>query len=96
VVVAMAGAPLLLVMLVGAVGLAAAERGGGKLRQGYYEQSCPRAEQIVKDYVERHIPQEPSVAATLIRTHFHDCFVRVRTHALSSGAPSTARVCDES
>ncbi|KAM3213787.1 hypothetical protein ACQJBY_066297 [Aegilops geniculata] len=72
----MAGAPLVLVMLVAAVGLAAAERGGGKLRQGYYEQSCPRAEQIVKDYVERQIPLEPSVAATLIRTHFHDCFVR--------------------
>ncbi|XP_037469911.1 peroxidase 39-like [Triticum dicoccoides] len=71
----MAGAPLVLVMLVVAVGVAAAER-GGKLQQGFYEQSCPRAEQIVKDYVEQQIPREPSVAATLIRTHFHDCFVR--------------------
>ena len=71
----MAAAKLVLAMLVVAVGVAAGE-GGGKLRQGYYEQSCPRAEQIVKHYVERHIPHAPSVAATLIRTHFHDCFVR--------------------
>ncbi|VAI91733.1 unnamed protein product [Triticum turgidum subsp. durum] len=71
----MAAAKLVLAMLVVAVGVAAGE-GGGKLRQGYYEQSCPRAEQIVKHYVERHVPHAPSVAATLIRTHFHDCFVR--------------------
>jgi peroxidase len=71
----MAAAPLVLVMLVVVGGMVAAE-GGGKLRQGYYEQSCPRAEQIVKHYVERHVPHAPSVAATLIRTHFHDCFVR--------------------
>ncbi|KAM0910369.1 hypothetical protein ACQ4PT_014202 [Festuca glaucescens] len=54
----------------------AAEEDGWKLRQGFYEQSCPRAEQIVKHYVEQHVPHAPSVAATLLRTHFHDCFVR--------------------
>ena len=74
----MAAAPLVLAVLVVTVGVAAAMAEGGKLWQGYYEQSCPRAEQIVKHYVERHIPHAPSVAATLIRTHFHDCFVRVR------------------
>ncbi|XP_044957868.1 peroxidase 39-like [Hordeum vulgare subsp. vulgare] len=72
----MAAAWLVLVMLL-LVGVAVATaEAGGKLRQGFYDRSCPRAEQIVKHYVERHVPRAPSVAATLIRTHFHDCFVR--------------------
>ncbi|XP_062178921.1 peroxidase 3-like [Phragmites australis] len=57
---------------------AAAVLGGAtaQLRDGFYEHSCPRAEQIVKHYTQQHIPHAPSVAATLLRTHFHDCFVR--------------------
>ncbi|KAM7481556.1 hypothetical protein LguiB_006139 [Lonicera macranthoides] len=38
--------------------------------------SCPKAEKIVQDYVHDHIQNAPTVAATLLRMHFHDCFVR--------------------
>ncbi|KAF8414040.1 hypothetical protein HHK36_002039 [Tetracentron sinense] len=36
--------------------------------------SCPKAEKIVLDYVKKHIPNAPSLAAAFIRIHFHDCF----------------------
>jgi peroxidase len=63
---------VLVVAAVAAVGGARAQ-----LQDGFYAHSCPRAEQIVKGFVEEHVPHVPSVAATLLRTHFHDCFVRV-------------------
>ncbi|XP_010524488.1 PREDICTED: peroxidase 30 [Tarenaya hassleriana] len=47
-----------------------------QLQMNFYERSCPKAEKIVSDYVHQHIYNAPSLAATLIRMHFHDCFVR--------------------
>ncbi|KAJ7981315.1 Peroxidase [Quillaja saponaria] len=47
-----------------------------QLQLGFYAKSCPKSEKIIQDYVNEHIPNAPSLAATLIRMHFHDCFVR--------------------
>ncbi|XP_022775729.1 peroxidase 3-like [Durio zibethinus] len=47
-----------------------------QLQMNFYAQSCPKAEKIVQDYVKEHIPNAPSLAASFIRMHFHDCFVR--------------------
>ncbi|KAK8716392.1 hypothetical protein V6N13_043702 [Hibiscus sabdariffa] len=45
------------------------------LRMDYYLMSCPFAEQIVKDTVNTALQNDPSLAAALVRMHFHDCFI---------------------
>ncbi|XP_039139928.1 peroxidase 57-like [Dioscorea cayenensis subsp. rotundata] len=39
----------------------------------FYNQSCPRAELIVNSVVRKHVLQDPSIPAGLLRLHFHDC-----------------------
>ncbi|KAL4379040.1 hypothetical protein GQ457_02G018110 [Hibiscus cannabinus] len=45
------------------------------LRMDYYLMSCPFAEQIVKNTVNSALQNDPSLAAALVRMHFHDCFI---------------------
>ncbi|KAJ8771710.1 hypothetical protein K2173_026887 [Erythroxylum novogranatense] len=46
------------------------------LRVGFYQSTCPKAESIVLELVQRRFFADPSVVAALLRMHFHDCFVR--------------------
>ena len=43
----------------------------------FYQFSCPQANDIVMSVLERAIANEPRMAASLLRLHFHDCFVQV-------------------
>ncbi|XP_055824248.1 peroxidase 3-like [Solanum dulcamara] len=47
-----------------------------QLQLNFYAKSCPQAEKIIQDYVQKQIPNAPCLAAALLRLHFHDCFVR--------------------
>lgn len=51
-------------------------KGQGGLKPGFYSSSCPRAEAIVRATVESQFGKDPTVAAGLLRLHFHDCFVQ--------------------
>ncbi|KAM0003416.1 putative peroxidase [Helianthus debilis subsp. tardiflorus] len=55
--------------------------GGGQGYPGlfpeFYSFSCPQANGIVMSVLERVIAEEPRMAASLLRLHFHDCFVQV-------------------
>ncbi|GAB2284543.1 hypothetical protein Dimus_018997 [Dionaea muscipula] len=54
----------------------AAGRGGGNgLHANFYRFKCPQAERVVSSVVNAALKDYPDVAASLIRLHFHDCFV---------------------
>ncbi|KAI4390056.1 hypothetical protein MLD38_002208 [Melastoma candidum] len=43
---------------------------------GYYHKSCPNFESIVNQKVNQWVKQDPTLAPSLMRLHFHDCAVR--------------------
>ncbi|KAK2393207.1 Peroxidase superfamily protein [Trifolium repens] len=49
---------------------------GQGTRVGFYSSTCPKAESIVKSTVAAHVNSDSSLAAGLLRMHFHDCFVQ--------------------
>ncbi|KAK4387433.1 Peroxidase 64 [Sesamum angolense] len=46
------------------------------LSVNYYHQTCPTAESIVTNVVHEATTNDKTVPAALLRTHFHDCFIR--------------------
>lgn len=50
------------------------------LKMGFYKTSCPSAESIIKNTTAQYISRAPTLAAPLLRMHYHDCFVRVCMH----------------
>nr|AGT16805.1 peroxidase precursor [Saccharum hybrid cultivar R570] len=70
-------APVVLGVAMVVVVLASSATGAsGQLRMGFYAESCPGVERMVGDFVRQHVRRVPTVAAALLRLHFHDCFVR--------------------
>ena len=47
------------------------------LSMDYYMMNCPIAEFIVRDSVTSALQSDPTLAAGLVRMHFHDCFIQV-------------------
>ncbi|CAN8238143.1 unnamed protein product [Cochlearia groenlandica] len=48
----------------------------GDLNLHYYRFKCPQVETIVHRVTFQYVSRRPSLAAALLRMHFHDCFVR--------------------
>lgn len=53
------------------------------LSMDYYLRRCPLAELIVKIKVIKALQADPTLAASLVRLHFHDCFIEVLSLSLS-------------
>ncbi|XVF67187.1 hypothetical protein PTKIN_Ptkin10aG0100100 [Pterospermum kingtungense] len=64
---------------------------GQGTRVGFYSSSCPQAESIVKSTVEAHFRSNPRVAPSLLRMHFHDCFVRGCDASILIDGPNTEK-----
>ncbi|CAL5061051.1 unnamed protein product [Urochloa decumbens] len=54
----------------------AASASGQRLSPTFYSRSCPRALATIKAAVTAAVAQEPRMGASLLRLHFHDCFVQ--------------------
>ncbi|XP_002980450.2 peroxidase P7 [Selaginella moellendorffii] len=46
-----------------------------QLSPTFYDSSCPKLLSTVRSVLERAVQREPRMAASLLRLHFHDCFV---------------------
>ncbi|KAK1592430.1 hypothetical protein Q3G72_024844 [Acer saccharum] len=49
---------------------------GGELKNQFYKESCPEAEDIVQDIIWKRVSTNSTLPAKFLRMHFHDCFVR--------------------
>ncbi|WOH07161.1 hypothetical protein DCAR_0626590 [Daucus carota subsp. sativus] len=47
-----------------------------RLSLDYYHASCPQLEGIIQQKLQALVKKDNSLAASIIRLHFHDCFVR--------------------
>ncbi|CAH8306034.1 unnamed protein product [Eruca vesicaria subsp. sativa] len=65
---------LVLVILLSVLGVSVSHPKG--LDLNYYKHRCPDAEAIVRRVTVQYVSHQPSLAASLLRMHFHDCFVR--------------------
>jgi peroxidase len=72
--------PAVAVALCAAV-VALAALGGARARElspGYYDASCPHVYDTVRRVIQEARAADPRILASLLRLHFHDCFVNVR------------------
>jgi peroxidase len=47
-----------------------------QLSSTFYAKSCPKALSTIRSAVNAAVNQEKRMAASLLRLHFHDCFVQ--------------------
>jgi len=56
--------------------LCLAASASAQLSPSFYDRSCPRALSIIRSGVAAAVGSEPRMGASLLRLHFHDCFVQ--------------------
>ncbi|XP_010520602.1 PREDICTED: peroxidase E5-like [Tarenaya hassleriana] len=47
-----------------------------QLSPSFYDQTCPNVSSIVRNTIVEELRSDPRIAASILRLHFHDCFVR--------------------
>lgn len=47
----------------------------GQLTPTFYDQTCPNVSTIIRDVITETLASDTRIGASLIRLHFHDCFV---------------------
>jgi hypothetical protein len=57
-----------------------ASAASAQLSTTFYDTSCPRALATIKSLVNAAVAKEARMGASLLRLHFHDCFVQASVH----------------
>lgn len=55
-----------------------ADPAGAGLAVGFYDKTCPAAEELVLEEMRHIVHEDRTLGPALLRLLFHDCFVRVR------------------
>lgn len=64
-----------------------------QLDNSFYRDTCPRVHSIVREVLRNVSKTDPRILASLIRLHFHDCFVQVcNFHIIASSSLSIAKI----
>ena len=50
-----------------------------QLNATFYDTTCPNASTIVRGVIQQALQSDIRIGASLIRLHFHDCFVNVNS-----------------
>lgn len=58
--------------------------GSSQLSSDFYSTTCPNALSTIKSVVDSAVSNEARMGASLLRLHFHDCFVQASQLTLSS------------
>ncbi|KAL9816754.1 Peroxidase 37 [Arabidopsis thaliana] len=53
-----------------------------QLSPSFYDKTCPQVFDIVTNTIVNALRSDPRIAASILRLHFHDCFVNVRYHQI--------------
>ncbi|CAL4908320.1 unnamed protein product [Urochloa decumbens] len=69
-------AVMLLLALAGATHGHPPSAAGSRLSSTFYDASCPSAYDVVRRVIQNARVTDPRIPASLIRLHFHDCFVQ--------------------
>jgi peroxidase len=75
---AAASAPCLSLLVLVALASAAS----AQLSPTFYDKSCPRALATIRSAVNAAVAKEARMGASLLRLHFHDCFVQASAHRI--------------
>ncbi|KAL9316958.1 hypothetical protein ACSQ67_013475 [Phaseolus vulgaris] len=67
---------LCLALLACVIGATSAELNTTQLNTTFYDKTCPGALDVIKKAVKEAVKNESRMGASLLRLHFHDCFVQ--------------------
>jgi hypothetical protein len=70
--------------------VALASAASAQLSSTFYDTSCPSALSTIKSAVTAAVAQEARIGASLLRLHFHDCFVQASIPSSLRRFPSSS------